>query len=112
LEKITDGRQTRFVTTDDFLAIAEEASGMDLDWFFEVYLRQPKLPKLISEQTGDQLNLRWEVPNNLPFPMPVDVQVGTITQRYEMKDGQAIVTIPAGQKAVVDPLGWVLKVQP
>ena len=112
LEKITDGRQTRFVTTDDFLAIAEEASGMDLDWLFEVYLRQPKLPKLISEQTGDQLKLRWEVPNNLPFPMPVDVQVGTTTQRYEMKDGQATMTIPTGQKPVVDPLGWVLKVQP
>jgi aminopeptidase N len=111
LERITDGRQTRFATTDDFLEIAEEASGMDLDWFFEVYLRQPKLPKLISEQDADQLTLRWEVPNNLPFPMPVDVQIGNSTKRYEMKDGKAMITVAAGQRFVVDPLSWVLKAQ-
>ena len=111
LEKITDGRQTRFVTTDDFLAIAEDASGMDLDWFFEVYLRQEKLPKLISEQSGDKLTLRWEVPNNLPFPMPVDVQIGSTTKRYELKNGTVTITVSAEQTFVVDPQSWVLKVQ-
>jgi aminopeptidase N len=42
MERWTDGRQTRLVNTDDFLAIAEEESKMELDWFFEMYLRQPK----------------------------------------------------------------------
>jgi aminopeptidase N len=111
MEKITDGHQTRFVTTDDFLDIAESASGMELNWFFEVYLRQPKLPKLISEQTGNELKLRWDVPGNLPFPMPVDVQIGSTTRRYELKDGQVTITVPAGEKLVVDPMSWVLKVQ-
>src|SRR5215208_1084651 len=49
MEKITDGRQERLVNTDDFLTIAEAESKMDLDWFFELYLRQPKLPKLVTE---------------------------------------------------------------
>lgn len=106
MEAITDGRQTRLVNTDDFLAIAEEESKMELDWFFEVYLRQPKLPRLIQE--GGQL--RWETPNNLPFPMPVEVEINGKTQRIEMKDGKG--SIPSsGSVPVLDPKGWVLKAQ-
>nr|MDQ3043205.1 M1 family metallopeptidase [Acidobacteriota bacterium] len=63
-EKFTDGRQTRLVTTDDFLQIAEEESKMDLDWFFEVYLRQPKLPRIIANANGNKMNLRWDAPDN------------------------------------------------
>ncbi|HKX83723.1 MAG TPA: M1 family metallopeptidase, partial [Pyrinomonadaceae bacterium] len=48
MEKLTDGRQERLVNTDDFLTIAEQESKMDLDWFFELYLRQPKLPTLVT----------------------------------------------------------------
>ena len=33
MESWTDGRQTRLVSTDDFLKIAEKDSGMELDWF-------------------------------------------------------------------------------
>ena len=50
MEKVTNGKQVHFATTDDFLHIVEKESGADLDWFFEVYLRQPKLPKLITER--------------------------------------------------------------
>ncbi len=69
METYTDGRQQRLVNTDDFLTIAEADSGMDLDWFFELYLRQPKLPKLVTETRGSVLNLtlgnarRSSVPN-------------------------------------------------
>jgi len=110
MEKLTDGRQTRLVNTDDFLTIAEQESKMDLDWFFELYLRQPKLPKLVTETAGDTLNLRWETPNNLPFPMPVDVEINGKTQRVEMKDGKGSVSF-TGTAPVVDTKGWVLRVQ-
>jgi aminopeptidase N len=40
MEKVTNGKQVHFASTDDFLHIAENASGVDLDWFFELYLRQ------------------------------------------------------------------------
>jgi aminopeptidase N len=109
LEKVTDGRQVRFASTDDFLNIAEAASGAKLDWFFEVYLRQPKLPRLVSETTNSQVTLRWEVPDGLPFPMPVDVQIGDSTKRYEVPQGGAVVPIQSGQKVVIDPQGWILK---
>ena len=110
-EKPGNRPQTRFATTDDFLHIAETASGMKLDWFFEVYLRQPKLPKLITETSGNQMTLRWDVPDRLPFPMPVEVQVGNSTKRYEMPGGSVTVPIESGQSVVVDPRGWILKVQ-
>jgi aminopeptidase N len=108
MEKLTDGRQTRLVDTDDFLAIAEKESGMDLDWFFEVYLRQPQLPRLVTETAGGSLNLRWETPGNLPFSMPVDVVIDGKRQRVEMKGGKGTVAF-TGAAPVIDPDGWVLK---
>lgn len=110
METYTDGRQERLVTTDDFLTIAEQDSGRDLDWFFELYLRQPKLPKLVSDGSGNTLNLRWETPNDLPFPMPVDVQINGRIQRVEMPNGRGSVSF-TGERPVIDPKGWVLKAQ-
>ena len=115
MEKITDGRQTRLVNTDDFLTIAEADSGMKLDWLFEMYLRQPKLPKLVTAIPADCTNnctmlLSWETPNNMPFPMPLDVEVNGKTERIQMKDGKGSVKY-TGAPPKVDPNGWVLKVQ-
>lgn len=110
MESWTDGRQTRLVTTDDFLQIAEQESKMELDWFFEVYLRQPKLPKLLTETSGNNMTLRWETPNNLPFPMPVDIDAGDKVQRIQMKDGKGSFSF-SGTAPAVDPKGWILKGQ-
>jgi len=111
MEKVTSGAQVHFATTDDFLHIAEKQSGTDLDWFFEVYLRQPKLPKLVTEKTNDHLTLHWDSPDGLPFPMPVEVKVGETTKRYELRTGTVTIPIAAGQNVVVDPDGWILKAQ-
>jgi aminopeptidase N len=109
MEKITNGKQTRLVTTDDYLRIAEKESGKQLDWFFELYLRQPALPKLITETSGNQLSLRWETPNNLPFPMPVEVKIGTETKRVEMPNGKGTMALPPDGQYTIDPNGWLLK---
>jgi aminopeptidase N len=111
MEKVKDGRQFHFATTDDFRHIAEEVSGMKLGWFFDVYLRQPELPRLVTETRGNSLALRWEVPGNLPFPMPVEVQVGGQTRRVEVSQSGAAVSVEAGQTPVVDPKSWILKAE-
>ncbi len=108
MEKVTDGREERLVTTDDFLTIAEQDSGMKLDWFFELYLRQPKLPRLVTSVSGNVMSLSWETPGGLPFPMPIDVQVDGKIQRVPMVGGKGSVTF-TGVQPVVDPDGWVLK---
>lgn len=120
MESYTDGRQTRLVNTDDFLAIAEAESKMELDWFFELYLRQPKLPELrtaIGDYTEGPntapkkaMLLRWVTPNDMPFPMPIEVEVGGKIQRIKMPNGKGSV-IFTGTAPLVDPNGWVLKAQ-
>lgn len=114
MERLTDGRQQRLVNTDDFLTIAEAECKCELDWFFELYLRQPKLPKLnvMSQIDGPAPHTRtltWETPNSMLFPMPIEVEVDGKVQRVEMKDGKASVSIAPNAKFVVDPNGWVLK---
>lgn len=107
--RATDGSQTRIVSTDDFQALAEEVADRPLGWFFEVYLRQPVLPRLESRVDGGRLHLQWRVPDGLSFPMPVDVGNGKTRSRVPMEDGAA--TIPWIGTAVpeLDPDGWILR---
>lgn len=108
MESIKDGRQCRFVTTDDFKAICEEESGMELDWFFDLYLRQAKLPSLISRVEKGKISLRWETPDNLPFSMPVDVLIGDEVKRVEVNNSGVEVSFERGQRPEVDPEKWIL----
>lgn len=108
MEKVKDGSQVHFATTDDFIAICESISKKDLNWFFEVYVRQPKLPVLYSKIENGELSLKWQSPENLPFPMPVDVQFGEKVRRVEIPKEGVVLKIPKGVKPVVDPDGWGL----
>ncbi|HEY0659280.1 MAG TPA: hypothetical protein VGD05_12435, partial [Pyrinomonadaceae bacterium] len=84
-----------------------------------VYLRQPALPKLIADrvivtggsEASDQLILRWETPNRLPFPMPVEVKTGDSVKRYEMPNGTVTIPIQHNKEYQIDPNGWLLKAQ-
>lgn len=109
-ESVTDGSQVRLTDTEEIRAIAEKATGRDLGWLFEVYLRQPVLPELRHERAGSELKLWWESP--LPFPMPVPVSVGGKIQRVEMEGGRATLTIPADAAVVLDPEERVLRKKP
>ena len=108
MEKWTDGRAQRLVTTDDYLQIAEEVSGQRLDWFFEVYLRRAALPKLVTTVEGNRMKLRWET-DDLPFPMPIDVVADGKLVRVPMTRGEGEVTFTGSEPPVVDPDGWVLR---
>lgn len=116
METITDGRQSRFVNTDDFKTIAEEESGSKLDWFFEVYLRQPALPSLNTEQVENSdgkkiVNFSWLTPNNMPFEMPIEVKIGKETRRIEIKNNVGSMLLSKDTDFEVDPNGWILKAQ-
>ena len=109
LEYIIDGKQNYFVTTDGFKQIAEEESKMKLDWFFEAHLRKPKLPKLISETTIGKLSLCWNTPNNLSFPMPIDIEINGKKKRINMKNCKGEIKIANGVLPMADSNGWVLR---
>ncbi|MBN1300475.1 MAG: M1 family metallopeptidase [Melioribacteraceae bacterium] len=108
LEKISDGSQTRFATTDDFLAIAEKISGKELEWLFEIYLRQTKLPELYLEPENGNLFIKWQTPNGLNFPMPLEIKLGDELNRINIPNEGINIKIVDGNKIDIDPEHWIL----
>jgi len=112
MEKVTDGSHCRFATTDEFLEIAEKVSGKKLDWFWEVYFRQASLPLLKAEIKNNTLYLEWEIENDLPFSVPVEVKIGEEIIKVEMREGAGSVKIPDGVEPVIDPNKWITMAEP
>jgi aminopeptidase N len=107
MEKVTDGRHCRFATTDEFLEIAEKVSGRELDWFWEVYFRQASLPVLETKIENGFLYLEWKIENDLPFSVPVEVNLGDEIVKVEMREGAGSIKIPDGVVPVIDPSKWI-----
>lgn len=102
-----------FVETEDFMALVAEVSGRkDLDWFWDRYLFQAKLPRWsISREKGadcDLIRLAWDIPG---FELPLPLQVGEKIRRVEMPGGRAELNVAPGQPVKVDPEGRVLALQ-
>lgn len=108
LEKTTDGSAVRFSDTDEIQAIAERVSEVDLDWFFQAYLRTAALPELVHSIEDGVLTMEWRAPGGGAFPMPVEIEVGGELRRVEMPDGRAAVEV-GDAKVRVDPNRRVLK---
>ena len=102
MESITNGKQCRLATVEEFRQIAEQVSGKSLDWFFTIYLRQAGLPRLTAVRKNTSITLRWTVPNNVYFPMPVDVQVGTTRFTVDMSSGTGTFSAPSGVTPIID----------
>jgi len=107
MEKIKDGGQCRFATTDEFLEIAEKVSGKKLDWFWEAYFRQASLPHLKAEIKNDSLYLQWQIDNNVPFPLPVEVKMNDEVLKVELSGGKGSIEIPEGVEPIIDPGKWI-----
>lgn len=108
-EKALDGRACRFATTDELLELAERLSGRELDWFFEVYLRQAELPELEAKASGGTLKLTWKTPGKQDFPMPVEVRVGEAFVRVDCEGGMGTLDLGGEKDFEVDPHGWILR---
>jgi aminopeptidase N len=107
LEAVTDGRQCRLTDTDELLAIAEREAGRELGWYFEVAVRRAAPPELRATRTDGRLHLAWSAPDDLPFPMPVELAIGGERRRVDVPiDG---VELEVGDAAVqIDPDDWLL----
>ncbi|MEO0650067.1 MAG: M1 family metallopeptidase [Planctomycetota bacterium] len=107
LEAVTDGSACRLTDTDELLAIAERESGTQLAWYFEVALRRAQPPQLQVERRGDSLRLSWKAPDDLPYPMPVEVAFGEQRMRLAVPEGGAEYPVVA-EPVVIDPDDWLL----
>ncbi|BFI97028.1 MAG: M1 family metallopeptidase [Rhodanobacter sp.] len=104
--------QPQYRTTADFMRIVNQVTGKDYDWFFKVYLYQAALPKLDVQRHGDTLDLSWQAPDKLPFPMPVDVQVDDTVHTVAMDGGHGSLAVPAGALVTIDPHSVLLRDEP
>jgi aminopeptidase N len=98
-----------YATTRDYIDIVNQVTGKDLRWFFDVYLYEAALPALEVKHEGNTLSLRWKVPHDKPFPMPVEVQVGDTMHTLPMTNGSGTLAAPAGALVIVDPRSKVLR---
>ena len=98
----------QFGTTQGFLKIVNSVTGKDYKWFFDVYLYRAALPKVLATRENGRLKLRWQTPDNLPFPMPLDVRVDGKVVTLPMTDGTG--EVPANERAAVtiDPWSKIL----
>jgi len=101
--------EPRFSSTREYIALVNEVTGEDYQWFFDVYLYQAALPKLIETREGDQLTLTWQVPGDGPFPLPVEIAIDGKPVLVEMPGGTATMTVPADARVVIDPNARILK---
>jgi aminopeptidase N len=109
MESVTTGEQVRYATTDDLLYLAQDISGMELDWLFEVYLRQAELPGLNVTRAGHRVVLEWNVPRNMSFPMPVEVRINNELTTLMPENNRISFEIPESASLEVDPNHWILK---
>jgi aminopeptidase N len=109
MESVTTGEQVRYATTDDLLYLAQDISGMELDWLFEVYLRQAELPGLNVTRAGHRVVIEWNVPRNMSFPMPVEVRINNELTTLMPENNRISFEIPESASLEVDPNHWILK---
>jgi aminopeptidase N len=100
----------RFGSTNEFEAIVSQEAHRPLKWFFDVYVRQAHLPRLVTTRQAGTLTLQWKTPHGLPFPMPVEVAVDGNRQVVTMTSGRGTVAIPNPFSVItIDPDSKLLR---
>ena len=99
----------QFGTTQGFLQIVNRVTGKDYKWFFDVYFYQAALPKVVATRENGMLKVRWEVPGNLPFPMPLDVRVDGKLVTLPMTNGTGETPAAAQAGVTIDPSSKILR---
>ena len=99
----------QFGTTQGFLEIVNRVTGKNYKWFFDVYLYQAALPKVITTRENGLLEVRWEVPGNLPFPMPLDVRIDGKVVTLPMTNGTGEIAVTASSGVTIDPGSKILR---
>ncbi|MXO65678.1 M1 family metallopeptidase [Altericroceibacterium endophyticum] len=96
--------------TNDFQRVFENVTGKQLGWFVEAYFRHAELPRLVTQQNGTRLDLRWESGADMPFILPVEVQIGDRIEVVDMSGGTGHIDLPQPDTHfVIDPDTRILR---
>lgn len=109
----TDGLQTRFASSTDFITLSEEISGLDLGAFFELYLHHSALPRLAVERDGTELRLWWtDLPEGIDLTLPVELLIGTDLRTVQVGVEPVETRVPRRAVVTPDPNHRILKALP
>jgi aminopeptidase N len=97
------------LSTEDFIAIASDEYGSDLNWFFDVYMKQTTLPVLQTERVDDGIKLVWQNTNGNDFPMPVPLSVNGKIRLVDMAGGEIFLSLNTNDSYQIDPEMSVLR---
>ncbi|WP_340678705.1 M1 family metallopeptidase [Paraglaciecola sp.] len=100
--------QPRLGTSNEFIQIVNQLSGQNLQWFFDVYLFQAKLPELVVQRSPSKISLEWKTDNNVAFPMPLEVSINNQRQVLDMSKPQSLSVLPK-DVVIIDPDSKVLR---
>ena len=98
----------QFGTTQGFLKIVNDITGKDYKWFFDVYFYRAALPKAVVTRENGLLKVRWQTPDNLPFPMPLDVRIDGKIVTLPMTGGSGQTAAGARAAVTIDPRSKIL----
>lgn len=111
LKKVKDGSHCRLVSSEEFIQTVERVSKQNLDWFFNIYLRQAQLPILQNWIEDKTLHLAWKTPDDEPFLMNVQVKVGDQVHVVDMSSGHGLLELDPFVPPNIDPEHRILKVE-
>ena len=108
-------------STDDFRQVFEQTSGMDLQWFFDQWLKRPGMPKLtgtwyyVASEKRVVLDLEQVQPGS-PFRLPLEIGLAASdgpvnVQRIELTAGKGSFNITSEKEPAtvsIDPNTWTL----
>ncbi len=97
-----------FKNTKDFINIVNTVTGKDLSWFFTVYLYQAELPKLQVKREDKRMTVKWQIENNKPFYMPVEIQINGKTTVLDLTKPVTL-KIDKMDVVILDPSSKILK---
>jgi aminopeptidase N len=86
-------------STEDFIRIASEEYGQDLNWFFDVYIKKKDLPVLSEERLNTGLRLSFDNYPSLNFAMPVKITEANESRMVSIPTDGSL--FPLEEKAIV-----------
>ena len=98
----------QFADTETFIQYVNQVTEQDLQWFFDVYLFQAKLPELVVTKKQNYWQFSWKTEQEIDFPMPIEVSLNGEVRKLTMKDIKALLVGPQ-DVVVIDPASKVLR---
>lgn len=102
----------RYSSSKEFIQIVNQVTKKDWNWFFKGYLTHARLPEVVTHKEGNTLSLKWKLPDDSEFPLPLQVRVNDKLIQVPMTHGVGKVTLPLNATYTIDPGARVLKHEP